>query len=337
MSVVKSWAYTFAGFPETLQFQDTVVPAEPGPRHVLVQVKAGAVNPVDIQLMNIPMNSLPGLNKPKVAGRDFAGIILAAAPGTGFKKGDEVMGLTVGFDGAGSLTEVAHIDTKSSAIIQKPASMSWSEAASLPLVWLTAYTSIEKCKPFMPEDASAEKRLVVLGGSSSTGIYAVWLAKQRGWKVLTSCSGRNTDFVRERGASSVVDYTSSPDAVKSAVAEFKPHAIIDCVGGTECIGLAPQYVTIVGDKTSRASMGGSLAYFTHPRMIFRWVLGYLGIGNSYEAIILDLNKEWLEKVRELDGSDIIIDSIFKFDQGMAAFERLNTGRARGKVVVTIED
>jgi reticulon-4-interacting protein 1, mitochondrial len=337
MATVKSWVYTSAGYPETLQLRDTVAPANPGPHHVLVRVKASALNPVDIQLMNLPLNSLPGLNRPKVAGRDFAGVVIAAAPGTGFEKGDEVMGVTMALDGTGCLTEVAHVDTRSSAIIKKPASLSGTQAASLPLVWLTAYTSIERCARFMPSDAAQEKRIAVLGGSSATGIYTVWLAKQRGWKVLTSCSGRNADFVRERGASAAVDYTSSPDAVRSAVAKFKPHAIVDCVGGTECIGLAPQYVTIVGDKTSRATMGGSVLYLFYPRMALRWLLGWLGIGNSYECIILESNKEWLGKVQDLADNDIIIDSVFQFSEAKAAFEKLDTRHSRGKVVVTVEE
>ncbi len=139
------------------------------------------------------------------------------------------------------------------------------------------------------------------------------------------------------GANDVVDYTSSPDAVVSAVTAFRPSAIIDCVGGTDCIGLAPQYVTIVGDKTSRATMGGSLLYLTHPRMVLRWLLGRIGVGNSYECIILELRREWLEECTKLNGEkEIIIDSVFDFGRVMEAYERLNTARARGKVVVELK-
>ncbi|KAI0126174.1 alcohol dehydrogenase [Xylariales sp. AK1849] len=336
MSTVRSWTYTTAGYPQTLQLRETSVPSSPAPHHVLIRVKASALNPLDIQLMNLPINSIPGLKWPKVLARDFAGVVLAAAPETPFNKGDEVMGITIALNGSGTLTEVAHVSTRSSVIVKKPAHLSWSDAASLPLVWLTAYTSVEKCAPFMKETKPDDNRIAVLGGSSATGIYTVWLARQRGWTVLASCSGRNANFVRERGADQVVDYTSSADAVKSTVTAFQPSAIVDCVGGTECIGLAPQYVTIVGDKTSRSTAGGSILYAFYPRMVLRWFLGCLGVGKSYECISLQLNEGWLEKATELRKEDVIIDSVYSFDKVKEAYERLNTGRAKGKVVIEIE-
>ncbi|KAH8649957.1 chaperonin 10-like protein [Xylariales sp. PMI_506] len=348
MPSVKSWIYTTAGYPETLQQATTSAPAVPAPHHILVQVKASAINPVDVQMMNMGLNSIPGLSGTKIVGKDFAGVVLAAAPGTGWVPGDEVMGVTMALDGSGTLTEVAHLGLGSTAAVtRKPEHLSWDEAASLPLVWLTAYTTIERCAPFMKEkkaegegsssssSGSPAPKLVVLGGSSATGIYTIWLARQRGWTVLASCSGRNAEFVRARGAHEIVDYTTGPDSVPAAVAAFAPDAIADCVGGTECIGLAPQYVTIVGDKTSRSTMGGTVLYLFYPRMLLRWLLGWLGLGKSYECIILDPNEAWLADAAKLPKEDVIIDSVFPFEEVPQAFERLNTGRAKGKVVVSL--
>ena len=335
---VRSWVYTAAGYPQTLTLSTIDVPSTPASSSVRIQVHASALNPVDIQLMNLPFNSLPYLNGPKVPARDFSGIILAAGSDTNFEKGDEVFGISMAMNGTGFLTEVAHIDTKGRCcIIKKPKHLSWQQAASLPLVYLTARTSIERCKPFLKASTSSENKIVVLGGSSSTGIYTVQIAKSLGWTILSSCSGRNTEFVKGLGATEVVDYTTSPTAVVDAIKKFSPGAIIDCVGGTEAIGLAPQYVTIVGDKISRSSMGGSALYLTHPRMVLRWLLGYMGIAKSYECIILEAKKEWLEETTKLDPQkDVIIDSTFDFGRAKEAFERLNTSRARGKVVVEIE-
>jgi reticulon-4-interacting protein 1, mitochondrial len=331
---VKTWLYTGPSYPETLKLGEFDVPAEPAPHHLLIQVKAAALNPVDIQLMNLPLNSLPGGSTPKIPGRDVAGIVLAASPESGFHKDDEVMGFSMD---SGFLTEITHVDVRKSAFIKKPAHMSWMQAASLPLVWLTARTSIEKCVPFMKKASPKDNKLVILGGSSATGLYTVRIARERGWNVLSTCSGRNVDFVKGLGADQVIDYTTSPDAVTEAVKKFKPDAIIDCVGGTDCIGLAPQYVTIVGDKTSRSSMGGSALYYTHPRMVLRWLLGYVGLGNSYECIMLEPRKDWLEECTVLKGEDqIIIDSAFDFEKVMDAYERLDTSRARGKVVVKVQ-
>ena len=83
-------------------------------------------------------------------------------------------------------------------------------------------------------------------------------------------------------------------------------------------------------------MGGSALYLTHPRMVLRYYLGAWGYGPKYECIVLDAKKEYLEGVNDLKSEDVIVDSTFSFDQTKEAFERLNTGRCRGKVVIEIE-
>ena len=135
------------------------------------------------------------------------------------------------------------------------------------------------------------------------------------------------------GAGSVVDYTQTevPEAVKL----FQPDAIIDCVGGTETLGLSKRYVTIVGDKTSRSSVGGMAIYLWNPQMVLRAVLGKFGFGIQYDCVNLEPNSEWLAETFDLPKDKIVIDSEFGFDQGKEAFERLNTGRCRGKVVIKV--
>ena len=69
------------------------------------------------------------------------------------------------------------------------------------------------------------------------------------------------------------DQNPQPEILPIDKNSFQPGAIMDCVGGSECIGLADQYVSIVGDKTSRASLGGSALYLISPTMCLRWLLG----------------------------------------------------------------
>lgn len=335
---VKSWTHTVTPYPDTLKLTDTTVPAQPAPHHVLIKVHAASINPVDIQLMNLPLFNLPYMNGVKLLARDFSGEVLATSPEvTDFQKGDEVCGIIPDFfGGAGGLTEVSHFDLRKACMIKKPAHLSHAQAASLPLAFLTARTSIDRVTGVMTNPSASANKLVVLGGSSSTGIYTVRLAKQRGWTVLASCSHRNADFVGSLGVDEVVDYTTGPDAVVSAVKAFKPDAIIDNVGGVETIGLAKHYVTIVGDKTSRSSMGGSAIYLTHPRMVLRYFLSQWGFVPKYECIILEAKKEWLEEIGAFKDEDVIIDSSFPFERTPDAFGRMNTGRCRGKVVITME-
>jgi NADPH:quinone reductase-like Zn-dependent oxidoreductase len=305
------------------------LPVELADTEIQVQIRSAALNPVDIQLMNVPIWNLPCMGSPKGVGKDFSGSVLKAGKDSGFKQGDEVFGLFMS-QSRGTVAEVAVMDVKSSVVLKKPEGWSWNQGAALPLVWLTARTCITSVEPYI----GAQKKVVVLGGSSATGMYTVYLAKKRGWNVLSTCSGRNADFVKSMGAETVVDYTA--ENVPSRVRKFEPDAIIDCVGGTDCLGIANRYVTIVGDKTSRSTMGGPALYLTTPRMVLRKLLGMVGWGEVYDCIILEQNVDYLKEATELPTEKILIDSTFGYDQLKEAFERLNTGRARGKVVLEID-
>lgn len=138
--------------------------------------------------------------------------------------------------------------------------------------------------------------------------------------------------MRSFGADETIDYTT--ESVPSRVKAFASDAIIDCVGGAECVGLAKRYVTIVGDKTHRLSMGGRNTYFWNPQQIVRALRGKAGFGPSNTCINLEFRKSFLEEVLSLPLEKIIIDSTFSFDQVKDAFERVTSGRAREKVVFT---
>lgn len=166
-------------------------------------------------------------------------------------------------------------------------------------------------------------------------MYTILLVKERGWKVLTSCSGRNAEFVTTvMGADEVVN--NAVESGRNRVRAWNPDAIEDCVGGTECLGIARRYVSIIGDNTARTALGGSISHLFHPRMMLRWLCGQLEWGEKYNCIMLDQKKEYLEEaVGLLPLEKIRVDSSFALEYAKQAFERLNTGRAWGKVVVEI--
>ncbi|CAD0089849.1 unnamed protein product, partial [Aureobasidium vineae] len=320
---IRAWTFTHEGYPKALHRSTLPSPPRPAATELHVRVKAAALNPVNIQLMNLPVwRYLPAffVGPDKGVCEDFSGVVEAAGKDSGFDVGDEM---------SGTLQDVIAIDTKSSVVVRRPRDMNWEQAAALPLVWLTARTTTANVESHIQKSG----RLAVLGGSSAVGMYVLQLANQRGWKVLTTCSSRNTEFVRSMGATSVVDYNTSD--VAQAIREYGPAAIIDCVGGTSCIDLAKRYVTIVGDKTGRDSMGGAAVYLWNPQMVIRTLLGRMGLGKSYDCVNLEFRKEWLEETESLDRSKIVLDSTWEFDQAGEAFAKLNTGRARGKVVVKV--
>ncbi|KAI8956628.1 alcohol dehydrogenase [Daldinia sp. FL1419] len=328
---MKAWTWTHGGYPEALQ--QSTLPSDVGqlkPHEIRVRIKAASLNPVDVQLMSYPFIShLPTFCVPshKGVGEDFSGIVEEAGPNSGFKVGDEVLGITPFIPG-GTLQETIRISTKESAVVQKPADWSWEQAAALPLVWLTARTTIARAESHVKNG-----RIVILGGSSSCGMYAVYLAKQRGWRVKASCSGRNSDFVRGMGADDTIDYTTTK--VSEHVKDFSPDVIIDFVGGTECLGISKAYVTVVGDKTNRLSPGGRYIYLWNPQMLLRALDGKIGMGQSYACINLEFNTSFLKELLSLPKDKIVIDSVFGFDHVKEAFDKLNTGRVRGKLVINI--
>lgn len=331
MAEYKAYTFSTPTYPTCLTKGTLQTPSTPlSPTQIQVRVKSAALNPVDIQIMNIPLFHLPYLNHPKGIGEDFSGIVFAAGADSGFAEGDEIFGCEL-TPGNGTLGDVLVVDAKTQVVLKKPEGWSWNQAAAMPLVWLTARSCIECVEPYV---TSTKKTVVVLGGSSATGMYTIYLAAQRGWTVITSCSGRNADFVRTMGAAEVIDYTTS--SVPSLVRAANPDAIIDCVGGTECLGIAKRYVTIVGDKTGRSTLGGSMLYLTSLWMVLRKALGMLGWGGVYDCINLTPSHEFLREALELPVEKILIDSTFGFGEVREAFERLNTGRARGKVVVEVE-
>ncbi|KAH9887536.1 NAD(P)-binding protein [Xylariomycetidae sp. FL2044] len=330
---IKAWTYTHGGYPQALE--ESTIPVDPAPlkpTELRVQTKAVSVNPVDAQLMGFPLWAyLPRfvVAPRKGVGEDFSGVVLEAGAAAGFRAGDAVFGITPFLPG-GTFQEEIRIDTahRESVVLAKPDGWTWERAAALPLVWLTAQTTIAEAAPFVKkkkEDEEEGGKVAVLGGSSASGMYAVHLAKQRGWTVLSTCSGRNAAFVRSMGADRTVDYTATPD-LRAAVAAFAPDAIIDCVGGTACLGAAPRYVTVVGDKTHRLAMGGRNLYLWNPRMLARALRGRVGgwwgrRSSSYTCINLGYEREWLEALLQLPEDKVVIDSIFEFGQVREAFER----------------
>lgn len=168
--------------------------------------------------------------------------------------------------------------------------------------------------------------------------------------ITAICSGRNTDFVQSLGADSVIDYTnvsSLGEALTAQRPEGGYDLIIDCVGGTELFGVYHKllhsngaYVTIVGDKTSRLTMGGPPTYLTNPAQIFRNIWGRV-LGPRYGCIVLDAKQEWLEAAKELvESGDIKVELQEVIDDGLGGgwekgFKVLDEGRARGKIVLKI--
>ncbi|KAK4621663.1 hypothetical protein CLAFUW4_07614 [Fulvia fulva] len=279
---VRAWTYT-NGYPNTLKLSTTTVPTSQAVQknHILVKIATCALNPVGIQMMNLPKWNLPvgSYRDEKGTVMDFASTVVSSGSDR-FKAGDEAFGMSLMpfAPGGGALAEMAHFNLAATPVVKKPEGWSVEKAAAISLVWLTAKACIEAVAPFV--EGTQSKRVAILGGSSSTGIYSTILAKRTGWKVVATSSAKNKEFILDDlKVDTHVDYTK--DDVRQAVGAFNPDAVIGCVGGTECIALASskRYITIVGDKTGRTMMGGPATYYDYMHPYYaaaqwvRWARG----------------------------------------------------------------
>ena len=350
----QAWVYYEQGpLAQTLQKTTLTVDTQLGANEVLVEVKAVALNPVDIQLGNIPQWMATwllaaGVNKAKVPAGDFSGIIVRIGEEVSkYKTGDEVFGLSMSIVGNGCLVQYMKIAESMPSMTFKPACLSHLEAAAMPLVFLTAYTALHYWGGWRETEAD-DRKVLILGASGGVGHVACQLARAMQSSVVGVCSGRNIDFVKEMGANEVIDYTVDDLVTQSE--QCGPYdLILDCVGGKQLIphlhtGLlkpkAAGYITIVGDKTSRDLLGGMASYLFTPSMVLRTMKSWLGLGPRYYCINLSTTAEYTATMSEMLGRGLvkpIIDSVFRFsDQAKQAYERLDTGRAQGKIVIDLE-
>ncbi|MDR3615964.1 MAG: NADP-dependent oxidoreductase [Candidatus Obscuribacterales bacterium] len=172
---------------------------EPGHSQIRVTVKAASANPVDWKIRNGSAQVLTGWKFPRGMGMDFAGTVEAVGSGvTQFKAGDEVFGAMEMRDCA-TFADSLVTGIKSTAL--KPQSLSFENAAALPVVGATAWIGlVEKA------ELKAGQSIFVAGCMGGVGRAVVQIARSFGANVAGSCSASNFDEARKLGVSTVVDY-----------------------------------------------------------------------------------------------------------------------------------
>ncbi|MBH8571054.1 NADP-dependent oxidoreductase [Microvirga sp. STS02] len=189
------------GGPEVLNVEDVARPV-PAADEILIKVYASGVNPVDWVVREGGNDALRAyLTLPMTLGWDAAGVVeeLGSAV-TGFQKGDAVYG-EPNFPGDGSYAE--YCAAKASQFAHKPKSLSFTEAAGVPLAGLTAWTGL-----FEHGHLQAGQRVLIQGASGGVGSFAVQFAKAKGAYVIGTASAGNLDYVQKLGADEVIDYRS---------------------------------------------------------------------------------------------------------------------------------
>ena len=188
---------------------------------ILVEVRAASINPLDWRIRNGEMKMMTGKIPPKILGSDCSGIVSEVGKNvTSYKKGDEIFGMI----NALKVKEGTHaefVKVKENDICIKPNNCSFEEAASLPLVSLTAYKSLVNI-------AKIKKGSTVLinGCTGGVGSAAIQISKALSCKVTGVCSAKNIDFAKKLGADNVIDYKKENILEKTDVYD----SIFDTVG-----------------------------------------------------------------------------------------------------------
>ncbi|WP_405513879.1 NADP-dependent oxidoreductase [Spirosoma sp. KNUC1025] len=205
------------GPPESLQVQEVAKP-EPADNEVLVRVRAAAVNHIDYEKASGAMKQVFPLTFPWIPGYDFAGTIEALGTNVvNFAVGDDVYGTSTH---SGAYAE--YIAIRPEQIAQKPRTLDFIEAASVPVSAETAWQVL-----FEQAHVHEGQTVLIHGGAGAVGTYAVQFAHQAGAKVIVTASSRARERVVALGANQVIDYrTEQFETLVSGV-----DAVIDLVGG----------------------------------------------------------------------------------------------------------
>ena len=216
---MRAYVLKHYGGPEGSQLMDVPAPA-PGPRDILVAVRAAGLNPVDFKFRQGKLRAIQRPKLPFVLGNELAGEVIAVGSDVKrFRVGDRVFA-RVGKDRAGAFAEQACVDEDDAA--QMPRDLDFTAAAAVPLAALTALQALRDELAVKPG-----QKVFISGGAGGVGSFAIQIAKWLGAHVTTTASPRGEALVRSLGCDEVIDYTAQ-DISKTA-ARFD--AGFDLIGG----------------------------------------------------------------------------------------------------------
>ncbi|MFF3763257.1 NADP-dependent oxidoreductase [Streptomyces sp. NPDC001922] len=302
-------AVTINAYGETPQLTEEPEP-KVGPDSVLIRTKAAGVNPVDWKVAAGYLDQALYCHFPFVPGWDVAGVVEQVGPAvTEFAPGDEVIGYNRQ-DHVQHGTYAELVTAPVRTLARKPASLSWAQAAGLPLAGLTAYQSLRAA------GVGTGDTVLVHAAAGGVGSLAVQIAVARGARVIGTASERNHDFLRSLGAEPVTYGDGLPDRVR-ALAPDGVDAALDFVGGAavaqslEVTG-APERIVSIADFQV-AAVGGRYV-FVRPDAADLTALGELADAGKLT---------------------VPVDQELPLAEAAEAFRISQEGRTRGKIVLTV--
>src|SRR5215510_2027561 len=327
---MKAIVYCDYGSPDVLKLADIEKPV-PNDNELLIRVRAASVNPFDWNYVRgapyVGRLMGMGLRKPKEIrlGGDYAGTVEAVGKNVNqFKPGDEVFG---GRTGAFAQYVRARADR---AVVLKPASVTFEQAASVPIAALTALQAVRDEGKVQPG-----QKVLINGASGGVGTFAVQIAKVFGAEVTGVCSTRNVEMVRSLGADRVIDYTRE-DFTKSTT---RYDVVLDLIGNRpllenrRVLTTKGIYVLVGGGGPEDQGFIGPLV-----QPVKEFILSPF-VSQKLVMLFAELNKKDLTLVGDLMQAGkvkAVIDRRYKLSEVPEALRYLEKGHARGKVVITVD-
>jgi alcohol dehydrogenase len=296
------------------------------------------VNPVDFKLRDGKLRLLRRYRFPLILGHDCAGEVVQIGENvTRFKVGDRIFSRP-GSGRIGTFGEFISIDQSEAALM--PPNLNYHEAASLPLVGLTSWQALVDTANLQPG-----QKVLIHAGSGGIGTFAIQLAKHIGAEVWTTTSGKNLEFVKSLGADHDINYQD--EDFEKRVNNLD--VVFDTLGGDSM----DKSFTVIRPDGWLVSIAGSPDYRTakemHLNIVRSLLLGIVGLGvNSrarkavvnYRFIFMKPLGEELAQIAVLVAKGVIrpiVDRIVPISDCQSALEYSASGRARGKIVISVID
>lgn len=324
------------GKKQALRLGDIPEPV-PGPDDVLVEVEAAGLNQLDSKIRDGAFKPILPYKTPLVLGHDLAGVVISVGANVRrFKVGDAIYARPR--DGQiGAFAE--RILVKESDPALKPANLSMAEAASIPLVGLTAWQVLVERAQIKPG-----QKVLIHAGSGGVGTFAIQLAKHLGATVATTASAANVAMLRELGADVVIDYRSQKFEEELSGYDVVLNSLDATTLEKSLKVLKPggKLVSISGPPDPAfARAQGLNAVLRFALRVMSWGIRRKAkrAGVDYSFLFMRADGEQLGRIAKLieDGTiRPVVDRIFPFEHLNDAFATVDTGRARGKVVVTLK-
>lgn len=332
---MKAWAINSYGDNSKVHLLE-LPKISPKEDEVLIKIHAASINPVDFKIRDGKLKFVLRYKFPLILGNDCSGVVVEiGSKVTHFKVGDEVY-TRPHKDNIGTLAEL--IAAKESAVAHKPKNISFEEAASIPLVGLTSWQAL-----ITYGKLAVGKKVFIPAGSGGVGTFAIQLAKHLGAYVATNTSTKNIEFVKSIGADLVIDYKK--EDFSKILSDYD--VVFDTMGDEtqkkafHILKPGGQLISIVGPPTwafmKDAQLGPFLQFASAILGFPTHIRAYLH-KNKYKFLFMLPDGKCLEEIKDLIEKNKIkpvIDKIFPFEKANEALSYVETGRARGKVIVKV--